>query len=269
MPINDLSEPESPQIPSDQVDQVDQTEQVTADESPYSLVVHHPHLERESRGRLGTDEEILRLTGKSASGLAAERAGPTLLGGVFSTDGRYEQDFGWKGEPQGGLLEGEDALGVLISTLSENRRQLEANAALREPLSHRALHIADARMAWLWHLAHLREAGARVTIRRNIDGVQVEVPMPSKDDLDALPRVARDPNQVIGQLTGVGIEGPTSCRVEITRGKSMIVEGTNVANAAKMMLEGCRVSGTKVEEGGVVYLRDAAFEIGAQRDLDL
>lgn len=269
MPITDLSEPESRQIPSEQVDQVDHTEQAAAEEPPYSLVVHHSHLERESRGRLGTDEDILRHTGKAARGLAAERAGPTLLGGVFSTDGRYEQDLAWKDEPQGGLLEGEDATGALISTLSENRRQLEANAALRKPLSHRSLHIADARMVWLWHLANLREAGARVTIRRNSDGLEVEVPLPRKDDLDALPRVARDPNQVIGQLTGVGIEGPTSCRVEITRGRSMIVEGTTVAEAVKLLLEGCRVIGTRVEEGGVLHLRNASFEISAQGDLDL
>ena len=269
MPITDLSEPESRQIPSDQVDEGDQTEQVAEEEPPYSLVVHHPHLERESRGRLGTDEEILRLTGKAVSGLAAERAGPTLLGGVFSTDGRYEQDLGWKDEPQGGLLEDKDALSGLISTLSENQRQLEANAALREPVSHRALHIADARMAWLWHLAHLRETGARVTIRRNIDGVEVEVPLPSKDDLDALPRVARDPNQVIGQLTGVGIEGPMSCRVEITKGKSLIVEGMAVAEAAKLMLEGCRITGTKVEEGGIFHLRNARFNLEEQGCLDI
>ena len=269
MPITDLSEPESLQIPSDQGDQVGRTTQVAEEEPPYSFVVHHPHLERESRGRLGTDEDILRLTGKAVSGLAAERAGPILLGGVFSTDGRYEQDLGWKDEPQGGLLQDKDALSVLISTLSENRRQLEANAALREPLSHRALHIADARMAWLWHLAYLRDASARVTIRRNIDGLEVEVSLPSKDDLDALPRVARDPNQVIGQMTGVGIEGPTSCRVEITRGKSMIVDSMTVAEAAKLMLEGCRVTGTKFEEGGALYLRDVVFEINAQGGLDL
>lgn len=269
MPINDLSEPESRQNPSDQVDQVDHTEQAAAEEPPYSLVVHHPHLERESRGRLGTDEDILRLTGKAASGLAIERAGPTLLGGVFSTDGRYEQDLAWKDEPQSGLLEGEDATSALISTLSENRHQLEANAVLGEPVSHRALHIADARMSSLWHLAHLRETGARVTIRRNSDGLEVEVPLPRKDDLDALPRVARDPNQVIGQLTGVGIEGPTSCRVEITRGKPMIVDSMTVAEAAKLMLDGCRVTGTKVEEGRALYLRHASFEINAQGDLDL
>ena len=269
MPITDLSEPERSQIPSDQVDQADHTEQVEADVPPYSLVVYHPHLERERLGRLGTDEEVLRLTGKAVSGLAAERAGPTLRGGVFSTDGRYEQDLGWKDESQGGLLEREDALSVLINTLSENRRQLEANAALREPLSHRALHIADARMAWLWHLANLKAAGAQLTIRRNIDGVEVDVPLPSKDDLDALPMVARDPNQVIGQLTGVGIEGPTSCRVEITRGKWMIVDGMTPAQAAKLMLEGCRVTGTKVEEGGAPYLRNASFEVCAQGDLGI
>ena len=269
MPITDLSEPESRQISCDQVDQVDPTEQAAAEEPPYSLVVHHPHLERESRGRLGTDEDILRHTGKAASGLAAERAGPTLLGGVFSTDGRYEQDLAWKDESQGDLLDGEDALSVLISTLWENRRQLESNAALREPLSHRALHIADARMAWLWHLAYLRESGARVAIRRNSDGQEVEVPLPSKDDLDALPRVARDPNQVIGQLTGVGIEGSTSCRVEITRGKWVIVEGMTATEAAKLMLEGCRVTGTKVEERGALYLRHASFETNAQGDLDI
>ena len=267
MPITNLSERESRQIPSDPVDEVDHTERVVAEEPPYSLVVHHPHLEREIRGRLGTDEDILRHTGKAASGLAAERAGPTLMGGVFSTDGRYEQDLTWKDEPQGGLLEGEDALNVLISTLSENRRQLESNAALREPVSHRALQIADARLAWLWHLAHLRETGARVTVRRNSDGEEFEVPLPRKDDLDALPKVARDPNQVIGQLTGVGIEGPTSCRLEVTRGKWMIFESMTAAEAAKLMLEGCRVTGTKVEEGGALYLRHASFEINAQGDL--
>lgn len=269
MPITDLTEPESRPIQSDRVDQLDHSERVAAEEPPYSLVVHHPHLERESRGRLGTDEDILRHTGKAASGLAAERAGPTLLGGVFSTDGRYEQDLAWKDEPQGELLEGEDALSLLISTLSDNRRQLESNAALREPVSHRALQIADARLAWLWHLAHLRETGARVTIRRNGDGEEFEVPLPRKDDMDALPKVARDPNRVIGQLTGVGIEGPTSCRLEVTRGKWMIVESMTVAEAAKLMLEGCRVTGTKVEEGGALYLRNASFEINAQGDLDL
>ena len=269
MPITDLTEPESRQIPSDHVDEVGHTERVAAEEPPYSLVVHHPHLERESRGRLGTDEDILRHTGKAASGLAAERAGPTLLGGVFSTDGRYEQDLAWTDEPQGELLEGEDALSLLISTLSDNRRQLESNSALREPVSHRALQIADARMAWLWHLANLGEAGARVTIRRNIDGMEVEVPLPRKDDLDALPKVARDPNRVIGQLTGVGIEGPTSCRLEVTRGKWMIVEGMTPAEATKLMLQGCRVTGTKVEEGGVLYLRNASFETCAQGELGI
>jgi hypothetical protein len=269
MPITDLSEPESRHIPSDQVDQIDPTKHATTEEPPYSVVVYHPHLERESRGRLGTDEEILRLTGKAVSGLAAERAGPTLLGGVFSTDGRYEQDLSWKDEPQGGLLEDEDAMSVLINTLAENRRQLEVNAALREPVSHRALHIADARMAWLWHLAHLREAGARVTIRRNFDGAEVELPLPSKDDVDALPRVARDPNQVIGQLTGIGTEGTTSCRVEITRGKPMIVEDMTVAEAAKLLLAGCRVSGTRIEVGGALYLRSSAFEVSAQEGLDI
>jgi hypothetical protein len=212
---------------------------------------------------------ILRNTGKAVSGLAAERAGPALTGGVFSTDGSYEQDLCWEDEPQGTLLEGEDAPSVLISTLLENRRQLEANARLDEPLSHRALHIPDARIALLWHLAHLREVGARATIRRLIDGAEVEVPMPRLNDLDALPKLAKAPNQVIGQLTGVGIESQTSCRVEITKGKPMIVEDMTLAAAAKLMLAGCRVSGTKIEEGGVVYLRDAKFDTDVQGSLDV
>ncbi|WP_290888911.1 hypothetical protein [Arenimonas sp.] len=266
MPNTDCPEPNSSHVPGDQVDQ---TEQDAAVEPPYSFVVHHPHLERESRGRLGTDEGLLRSTGKAVSGLAAERAGPTLTGGVFSTDGSYEQDLYWKDEPQGTLLEGEDALSVLISTLLENRRQLEANARLDEPLSHRALHIPDARIALLWHLAHLREVGARATIRRLIDGAEDEVPMPSLNDLEALPKLAKAPNQVIGQLTGVGIESQTSCRVEITKGKPMIVEGMTLAAATKLMLAGCSVTGTKVEEGGVVYLRDAKFDIDVQGNLDV
>lgn len=269
MPITDSSVTAIHQISNDEIDQSDHPEQVAAKDPPYSLVVHHPHLERESRGRLGTDEEILRFTGKGVSSLAAEKAGPALLGGVFSTDGRYEQDLCWVDEPQVALLEGENSLEVLISTLSENRRQLAANALLDEPLSHRALQIPDSRMALLWNLAHLREAGARVTIRCNVDDTEIEVPLPSKDDLDALPKLAKDPNQVIGQLTGVGIQGATSCRVEVTRGKPMIVEDMTVADAAKYMLDGCRVNGTKVEEGGVLYLRDAAFETNAQGGLDL
>ena len=261
-------------VPQDQDDQLTieptgQLEPEAADDQSYSLVIRHPHMLRDNRGRLGTNEELLKWTGKLASGLAGERPGPNLLGGVLSTEGGYEQDLYWDPDAPGRLFDGDGPEYMLVNTISDHSRQLAANARCKHPVGHRALHIPDARFGTLIACAHILACGARVTLRRNSDGEELELTLPEKAHLDALPKMPRDPHQVVGQLTGVGREGPNSCRLEINKGKPIIVQGMSVAEACEQMLAGVRVTGTKVEDGKSLYLQDAVFERDGQDSLDI
>lgn len=39
--------------------------------------------------------------------------------------------------------------------------------------------------------------------------------------------------------------------------------------ATKLMLQGCRVSGTRIKERGTLYLRNASFEVCSQSDFGI
>jgi hypothetical protein len=227
----------------------------------YTLTAHDGTLVPDTQGRLAMNAAALAAVDAICAALDADHFGLHRLMGVFATNGSYQQDL-VRHAPGAGEqfpLGGMDPVDGLLLHLRAQIDDLEKNAVAKRGKGAAALGITDDRLRLLVSLAKVQKIELKLTVRRNTDGTEFDVPLPTQELLDALVKPPKPDRPIEGKVTGIAIIDRGDIRVEVSHRFRAVVPGLTLEDGCNHLKAGAEVSGIAVDREGTDYLENARF----------
>ena len=224
------------------------------------LMVRSDRLRFDDMGRLVEDPELLSSFNCLVDAVREASREELRFGDICAVESAYIVDI----YCVTGLTEKGDKVRALFDKFNDDVARLERNAQTKEPANHSACGVSKTSLEVIEAALEISEVAQAISIQ--IEGEQeMEMRVPSRDAITALPQEKKKARKVDGEITGMGWGDERGTRIEVGSGAMYMVRSLAFDAAIDLVKSRAHVSGVAEWDRGTYVLDDPRIDDGPRQ----